>query len=66
MFGAIEPWHLIVLATVVFALFGAKRLPDTARAVGQSLRIMRRELDPAEAETGTGTDAHRDRARQDT
>lgn len=62
MFGAIEPWHLIILAAVLCALFGAKRLPDTARSVGQSLRIMRRELHTAEAEADA--EVHRDKVHQ--
>lgn len=42
--GAVSPWHLAILAVVVIALFGAKRLPDTARGVGQSLKILKAEL----------------------
>jgi len=42
MFDA--PWHWIVLAIVVIAMFGYKRLPDASRAVGRSLRIFKSEL----------------------
>lgn len=47
--GAVSPWHLLILAVVVVALFGAKRLPETARGIGQSLKILKSELhsDPA-------------------
>lgn len=41
--NALEPWHLVILVAVAFALFGAKRLPDTARALGKSLRILKSE-----------------------
>ncbi len=41
--NGLEPWHLIVVAVVVFMLFGAKRMPDTARALGRSLRILKSE-----------------------
>ncbi|MEU1623913.1 Sec-independent protein translocase subunit TatA [Streptomyces sp. NPDC020096] len=41
--NGLEPWHLIVVVVVVFLLFGAKRLPDTARALGKSLRILKSE-----------------------
>jgi TatA/E family protein of Tat protein translocase len=34
-------WHLLILLVVVVLLFGAKRLPDMARAVGQSMRILK-------------------------
>jgi sec-independent protein translocase protein TatA len=41
--NGLEPWHLVVVLVVVFLLFGAKRLPDTARALGKSLRILKSE-----------------------
>lgn len=37
-------WHLVILIGVVLLLFGAKRLPDMARAVGQSARIFKHEI----------------------
>lgn len=37
-------WHLLILIAVVVLLFGAKRLPDMARAVGQSARIFKHEI----------------------
>ena len=37
-------WHLLILLVVVVLLFGAKRLPDMARAVGQSMRIFKGEM----------------------
>lgn len=37
-------WHLLILLAVVVLLFGAKRLPDMARAVGQSARIFKTEI----------------------
>jgi sec-independent protein translocase protein TatA len=44
-------WHLLILLAVVVLLFGAKRLPDMARAVGQSARIFKSEM-----KTTTGDD----------
>ncbi|HLU33680.1 MAG TPA: Sec-independent protein translocase subunit TatA [Natronosporangium sp.] len=38
-----RPGPLIVLIVVLVLLFGAKRLPDAARALGRSLRIMKAE-----------------------
>lgn len=37
-------WHLVILIVVVVLLFSAKRLPDMARAVGQSARIFKHEI----------------------
>lgn len=42
--GAFQPWHLIVLAVVVVALFGYNKLPDVTRSVGRSLRIFKTEM----------------------
>ena len=41
--GAVKPWHIIVLVVVLILLFGAKRLPDAARGLGRSLRIIKAE-----------------------
>jgi sec-independent protein translocase protein TatA len=41
--GGVKPWHIIVLAVVLVLLFGAKRLPDAARSLGRSLRIIKAE-----------------------
>ena len=37
-------WHLVILIAVVVLLFGAKRLPEMARALGQSARIFKGEI----------------------
>lgn len=36
--------EVIIIAVVVLLLFGAKRLPDSARALGKSLRILKSEV----------------------
>jgi sec-independent protein translocase protein TatA len=36
-------YEIIILALIVLVLFGAKRLPDSARALGKSLRILKSE-----------------------
>ncbi len=41
--GGLRPWHIIVIVGVLVLLFGAKRLPDAARSLGRSLRIMKAE-----------------------
>ena len=41
--GTLRPWHIIVLVVVLILLFGAKRLPDAARSLGRSLRIIKAE-----------------------
>jgi sec-independent protein translocase protein TatA len=41
--GALKPWHILILVAVMVLLFGAKRLPDAARSLGRSLRIIKAE-----------------------
>jgi sec-independent protein translocase protein TatA len=43
MSGGLRPWHIIVLVVVLVLLFGAKRLPDAARSLGRSMRILKAE-----------------------
>jgi TatA/E family protein of Tat protein translocase len=39
-----EPSHILLLLIVVVVLFGAKRLPDSARSLGRSMRIFKSEI----------------------
>ena len=41
--GELSPWHLLILAAVILVLFGAKRLPDSARSLGRAMRIFKSE-----------------------
>ena len=56
------PTQLLIVLLVVVLLFGAKKLPDLARSVGRSSRILRTELNatgPGSDATGRGEDADR-------
>ncbi|MGE3288769.1 MAG: Sec-independent protein translocase subunit TatA [Pseudonocardia sp.] len=37
-------WELIVIIGVLILLFGAKRLPEMARSIGQSARVFKGEM----------------------
>jgi len=37
----LQPWHIIVLAVLVFVLFGAKRLPELGKGLGEGLKGFR-------------------------
>jgi TatA/E family protein of Tat protein translocase len=39
-----EPSHILLLLIVVVILFGAKKLPDSARSLGKSMRIFKSEM----------------------
>jgi TatA/E family protein of Tat protein translocase len=54
-----EPSHILLLLIVVVVLFGAKRLPDSARSLGKSLRIFKgemKEMKKDDEEKKDGTD----------
>lgn len=34
----LQPWHLVVLAVVAFLVFGAKRLPELGKGLGEGLK----------------------------
>jgi sec-independent protein translocase protein TatA len=41
--GAVKPIHIILVVVVLVLLFGAKKLPDAARSLGRSMRILKAE-----------------------
>lgn len=41
--NGLEPWHLLLVAIVIILLFGSKKLPDAARGLGKSMRILKSE-----------------------
>ncbi|MEU3354012.1 Sec-independent protein translocase subunit TatA [Streptomyces sp. NPDC037389] len=60
--NALEPWHILVVVLVMVVLFGSKKLPDTARSLGKSMRILKSEAkamksDDAEAPVATSSTA---------
>lgn len=42
--GELSPWHWLIVVAAFVVLFGSQRLPGAARAVGQSLRVLKAEL----------------------
>ncbi|RII20464.1 twin arginine translocase protein A [Streptomyces sp. YIM 130001] len=55
----VTPWHLLILALVVIVVFGSKRLPDTARSLGKSLRILKSETRAMRKESDADSDSAR-------
>ncbi len=39
-----SPWKILIVAVVIIVLFGSKKLPHAARSLGQSMRILKREV----------------------
>ncbi|MCX4780143.1 Sec-independent protein translocase subunit TatA [Streptomyces sp. NBC_01264] len=52
--NALEPWHVAIIVLVCLMVFGSKKLPEMARGLGKSARILKaearalREENPAE------------------
>ena len=42
--GELSPWHWAIVIIALVVLFGARRLPDAARSLGRSARILKSEL----------------------
>jgi sec-independent protein translocase protein TatA len=39
-----NPWKVLIFAVVILVLFGSKKLPDAARSLGRSMRILKAEV----------------------
>ncbi|AEA25477.1 Sec-independent protein translocase protein tatA/E-like protein [Pseudonocardia dioxanivorans CB1190] len=42
--GSLGGWEIVIIIGVLVLLFGAKKLPDMARSVGQSARVFKGEM----------------------
>jgi sec-independent protein translocase protein TatA len=39
-----SPWKVLIIAALLIVFFGARKLPYAARSLGQSMRILKREV----------------------
>lgn len=39
-----SPWKILIVAVVIIVLFGSRKLPGAARSLGQSMRILKKEM----------------------
>jgi len=51
-----EPTHILILAIVVLVLFGAKKIPEFMRGVGQGVGELQKGLSEAKRTINTGLD----------
>ena len=51
-----EPTHLLILAIVVLVLFGAKKIPEFMRGVGQGVGELQKGLNEAKRTINTSMD----------
>jgi sec-independent protein translocase protein TatA len=54
MSGALSPTHWVLIIAVFALLFGARKLPETARGLGQAMRIFKAETAELHSERRDG------------
>ena len=50
-------WEMVVIALVILLLFGAKKLPELARGLGQGIKEFKGAVDGAKDELNEAQDA---------
>jgi sec-independent protein translocase protein TatA len=48
-----SPWKILIIAVVLIILFGGKKMPDAARSLGRSMRILKAEVHDLRGEHDT-------------
>ena len=51
-----SPWKILIIAVVVLVLFGSRKLPDAARSLGRSMRILKTEIRDLHEDDGVKAD----------
>lgn len=62
MLGNLRPMEIVLILLVILLLFGAKKLPDMARSLGKSARILRSEAKAMKKDGGGDGDKDKDAA----
>jgi sec-independent protein translocase protein TatA len=50
-----SPWKILIVAVVIIVLFGSRKLPDAARSLGKSMRILKTEVQGLHEDDATTT-----------
>jgi sec-independent protein translocase protein TatA len=50
-----NPWKVLIIAIVIIVLFGSRKLPDAARSLGKSMRILKTEVQGLHEDNETQT-----------
>jgi len=56
LFGPIGVWEIILILVIVIFLFGAKRIPEIARGMGEGIRGFRTSIKGDDSEPESGGD----------
>jgi sec-independent protein translocase protein TatA len=66
MLRGLQGWHLIIVVVVFVVLFGAKKLPDSAKSIAKSLKIFKSEMKDGDAkDTKDAKDSKGDNTKSD-
>ena len=49
-----SPWKILIIAVVILVLFGSRKLPDAARSLGRSMRILKAEIQDMHGDDAAG------------
>lgn len=61
--GPFGIWELLIILLIVLLLFGARRLPDMAKGIGQAIREFRKGVKDVQDDLeGVGSSASQSRA----
>lgn len=55
--GGLSWWHWLIIIAAFVLLFGAKKLPDAARGIGRSMRILKSEVSAMQDDDAKKKDA---------
>jgi sec-independent protein translocase protein TatA len=50
-----SPWKILIVAIVIIVMFGSRKLPDAARSLGKSMRILKTEVQGLHEDNATDT-----------
>jgi sec-independent protein translocase protein TatA len=51
-----SPWKILIIAVLVLVLFGSRKLPDAARSLGRSMRILKAEIQDMHGDEATSAE----------
>ena len=57
LFGMLNGWEIVLILAVVLVLFGAKKLPELARGLGQGIREFKKSTREVTDELQSAMDA---------
>lgn len=55
--GNLTGWHALIILAVVILIFGAAKLPALAKSLGQSVKILKREVQTESSASSPATHA---------